>query len=294
VKLSEISFGQSLVVARDGAFSSLGFVNQRRPGMLTFLASEEFSADVLGNDAVSCVLATRELAESVPDNIGLAVCDDPRLTFYHLHNHLATATHFYRTRVKGRISLSARVHPTAFVASDVEIEDEVEVGPHAVILPGTSVGAGSVIRAGSVIGSEGFQVIHREHEVLRVVHAGTVRIGRKVEIHANCCVDRGLFGETTVGDESTIDSLVYVAHEVRVGERCRIGAHAVVNGSAVIEDDAWIGPGAVLSNGISVGSRATVTMGAVVTRDVPPAARVSGNFAIDHERFLAFIRSIRQ
>lgn len=294
MKLSEISFDQAIAIARDGAFSSLGFANQRRPGMLTFLASEEFSAEVARNDAVSCVLAAPEVAHSVPDSLGLAVCDDPRLMFYRLHNHLATTTTFYQAKAERRISPTARVHPTAFVGSDVEIEDEVDVGPHAVILSGTSLGAGSVIRAGSVIGSEGFQVVHRDHDVLRVVHAGRVRIGRKVEIHANCCVDRGLFGETTVGDESTIDSLVYVAHEVRVGERCRIGAHAVVNGSAVIGNDAWIGPGAVLSNGISVGSRATVTMGAVVTRDVPPASRVSGNFAIDHDRFLAFIRSIRQ
>ena len=294
MKLSEISIGRTLFVARDGAFSSLGFANQRRPGMLTFLVSEEFSADVARNDAISCVLATPDVADSVPAGIGLAVCDDPRLAFYHLHNHLATATSFYRTIGAGRISPTARVHPTAFVAPDVEIEDGVEIGPNAVVLPGTSVGAGSVIRAGSVIGSEGFQVIHWDNQVLRVVHAGTVRIGRGVDIHANCCVDRGLFGETAVGDEATIDNLVYVAHEVRIGERCRIGAHAVINGSAVLGDDAWIGPGAVLSNGISIGSQAIVTMGAVVTRDVPPSVRVSGNFAIDHERFRAHIRSIRQ
>ena len=31
----------------------------------------------------------------------------------------------------------------------------------------------------------------------------------------------------------------------------------------------------------------------VVTRDVPPGQRVSGNFAIEHSRFIAFIRNIR-
>ena len=157
-----------------------------------------------------------------------------------------------------------------------------------------SIGAESVIRAGTVIGSEGFQVIRAGDDVIRVVHAGTVRIGRGVDIHANSCVDRGLFGETTVGDNSTIDDLVYVAHEVTIGRRCLIGAHAVINGSTVVGDDAWVGPGAVLSNGVTLGAGANVTLGAVVTRDVAPGARVTGNFAIDHERFLAFIRSMRQ
>ena len=131
-------------------------------------------------------------------------------------------------------------------------------------------------------------------EVVRVVHAGTVRIGRGVDIHANSCVDRGLFGETTIGDNTTIDDLVYVAHEVTIGRRCLIGAHAVINGSTVVSDDVWIGPGAVLSNGVTLGAGAQVTLGSVVTRDVPAGARVTGNFAIEHERFLAFMRSLRQ
>ena len=163
------------------------------------------------------------------------------------------------------------------------ISKPLVIDPALALLEFTSIAAG--ILAGDAM---------VKRATLDVVHAGTVRIGRGVDIHANCCVDRGLFGETAVGDATTIDNLVYVAHEVRIGERCRIGAHAVINGSAVLGDDAWIGPGAVLSNGISIGSQAIVTMGAVVTRDVPPSVRVSGNFAIDHERFLAHIRSIRQ
>jgi UDP-3-O-[3-hydroxymyristoyl] glucosamine N-acyltransferase len=293
MRLSEISIDQSLRVVRDGAFSSLGFSAHRRPGMLAYLAAEEFLPDVLGNDAISCVLAAPELAEQVPDRAGLAVVDDPRVAFYRLHDHLARETAFYGVPPTGRIAPTARVHPTAVIAANVVLEDEVEIGPHAVIHSGVHVGSQSVIRAGSVIGSEGFQVLLTGTDVIRVKHAGGVRIGKRVDIHANCCVDRGLFGETTVGDDTSIDNLVYIAHEVSVGRRCRIGAHAILNGSTVVGDNAWIGPGAVLSSGISVGTNAHVTLGAVVTRAVPDGARVTGNFAIDHEKFLSFLRSIR-
>lgn len=294
MRLSEIRPDLSLRVVRDGEFSSLGFARHQRSGMLTYLASEDYADVVARNDALSCVIAAEDVADHVPHRVGLAIAADPRLTFYRLHNHLATATVFYSRHSEGRIALTARIHPAAFVAPNVVIEDEVEIGPHAVILPGVTIGAGSVVRAGAVIGSEGFQVIRAGGEVTRVVHAGTVRIGCGVDIHANSCVDRGLFGETSVGDDTTVDDLVYVAHEVTVGRRCLIGAHAVVNGSAIIGDDVWIGPGAVLSNAVTLGAGATVTLGAVVTRDVAAGARVTGNFAIDHERFLAFMRSIRQ
>jgi acetyltransferase-like isoleucine patch superfamily enzyme len=45
----------------------------------------------------------------------------------------------------------------------------------------------------------------------------------------------------------------------------------------VIEEDVWIGPNALILKGIRIGSGALVEAGAVVTRDVPPRARVLGN-----------------
>src|SRR6188474_3003575 len=166
MKLSEIGPDLSLRVVRDGVFSSLGFAGHRRPGMLTYLASEDFTDVVARNDTVSCVIAVQEVADQVPQSVGLAVVGDSRLAFYRLHNHLATATSFYGQHHEHNIASTARVHPTAFIAPNVLIEDEVEIGPHAVVLSGVSIGAESVIRAGTVIGSEGFQVIRAGDDVI--------------------------------------------------------------------------------------------------------------------------------
>jgi acetyltransferase-like isoleucine patch superfamily enzyme len=45
----------------------------------------------------------------------------------------------------------------------------------------------------------------------------------------------------------------------------------------VIEDDVWIGPNAAILKGVRIGAGAFVEPGALVTRDVPPRARVLGN-----------------
>ena len=45
----------------------------------------------------------------------------------------------------------------------------------------------------------------------------------------------------------------------------------------VIEDDVWIGPNATILKGVRIGAGAFVEAGALVTRDVPPRARVLGN-----------------
>ena len=88
-------------------------------------------------------------------------------------------------------------------------------------------------------------------------------------------------------------NLVYVAHNVRIGKRCRVAANAAIGGSTTLGDEVYVGPGAAISSELRVGAGAVVSLGAVVTRDVLPGQRVSGNFALDHERFIAHMRQIR-
>ena len=45
----------------------------------------------------------------------------------------------------------------------------------------------------------------------------------------------------------------------------------------IIEDDVWIGPNAAVLKGVRIGAGAFVEAGSLVTRDVPPRARVLGN-----------------
>jgi UDP-3-O-[3-hydroxymyristoyl] glucosamine N-acyltransferase len=117
---------------------------------------------------------------------------------------------------------------------------------------------------------------------------------RVVEIQSNTCVDKAVFGGfTVVGQGSKVDNLVHIAHNVRLGPRNRVVAGAMVAGSVVTGEDVWIGPMASISSELTVGDRAAVSLGAVVTRSVPADTRVSGNFAIDHARFIAFLKTIR-
>ena len=44
-----------------------------------------------------------------------------------------------------------------------------------------------------------------------------------------------------------------------------------------IEDDVWIGPNATILKGVTIGAGAFIEAGSLVTRDVPPGARVIGN-----------------
>jgi acetyltransferase-like isoleucine patch superfamily enzyme len=52
---------------------------------------------------------------------------------------------------------------------------------------------------------------------------------------------------------------------------------AVARRPVIIEDDVWIGPNATILKGVRIGAGAFIEAGALVTRDVPPRARMLGN-----------------
>jgi acetyltransferase-like isoleucine patch superfamily enzyme len=120
-----------------------------------------------------------------------------------------------------------------------------------------------------------------------------------------------------VGDHTKIGAFVEIQKNARVGKNCKISSHTFICEGVTIEDDVFIGhgvtfindsyPRATAANGglqteqdwsveatlvrkgasigsgatilskVTVGERAIVGAGSVVTKDVPPNAIVAGN-----------------
>jgi UDP-3-O-[3-hydroxymyristoyl] glucosamine N-acyltransferase len=295
MRLEEVASIVPVVVERDAEFESLGLVTHAMPNMLAFLESEKFLPRFFRNPHISCVITTRELAVGLPEKYGIALSNNPRKAFYELHNYLATEANFYWTEFETEISDQAEIHPLVFIAEkNVRIGRGALIEPGVIVLERSIIGEHIVLRAGCTIGSHGFEFKRIGAEILPIVHAGGVLLHSRVEIQNNSNVDRSVFGGfTEIGEDTKIDTLVHVAHNVRIGKRCLIAATTVIGGSTTIGDDVWIGPGATISSEIAIGDRASITLGSVVTKDVLPGQKVTGNFAIEHHKFINFIRSIR-
>lgn len=299
MKLSDIGhIYKDIEIIRDGDFSCLGLTATRdQHSMLAFLENDKYIDQFIGNASISCGIVTREIANNIMQkrDVGIAIAKQPKLAFFTLHNHLVDKTDFYGSPSTTVISPSATVHPTAWVSEhDVLIGDGCIVGPHVTIHSGVTLGKNVTIGANTVLGGEGFECFRYDNKAMMVRHAGGVQIANNVDIQASCCVDKGLFDSNTViGEYTKIDNMVHVAHNVVIGRRVFIAACAMLAGRVIVADDAWIGPGASLRNGMAVGPRGFVSIGAVATRDVDADQIVSGNFAIDHQKFLQFIKTIR-
>ncbi len=294
IALKDFAADCGIEIMRDAAVETLGLLVDRREAVLAPFYDRRYLAQLERNKRITMVLTTGALAPAVPADRGIAVSADPLDSFYALHCRLFETKHYWKSTAN-EIAVEARIHPTACIAErDVRIGAGCVIGPNAVIEERTVIGAHCTIGAGTVIGSEGFEVRRLNGRQIAIPHAGGVRIGPNVTIQANVVVDRALFGGfTEIGEDTVIDNLVHVAHEVSIGRRCRIVACTFIGGSTVLGDDIWVGPNATISSSLRLGDGARITMGAVVTRDVAPGGHVSGNFAIDHERLVAHIKRIR-
>ena len=151
------------------------------------------------------------------------------------------------------------------------------------------IGDDCIIRSGAQIGVHGnrFEQDIERKRVRKMIHAGGVIIGNRVQIAANSVVSRATFegNPTVISDDVKIACLVVIGHNTKIGARTIILCHTMISGTNRIGEDVWIGVGAVISNGVVVGDRAKILINAVVTNDVPEDEMVSGFYAMPHKQW---------
>lgn len=269
-----------------------------KPGkpFATFLENASYIKDLSEEVAtvVTKIEVVDELLKAQPD-IGICIVEKPRVSFFKLHNYLMSKDYYRVAFHNNKIAESSKIAKFVNIADhNVVIGENVVIEDFVTIAPNTVIGNNSIIRSGAVIGGEGFEFKADYATLFGVIHGGGVHIGPYVEIQNNTCVDKAIYpwDRTVIEEYTKVDNLVHIAHGVKIGKRVMIVAQAGIGGRVEIGDDSWIGLGATIRNGIKLGSHSRANMGSVVTKDVHDGESVSGNFAIDHKKFINRIKSI--
>jgi len=142
----------------------------------------------------------------------------------------------------------------------------------------TILGKNVKIGSNCTIGCEGFGHGKDENGIWqRFPHFGKVIIGDNVEIGSNVIINRGVLGDTIIGNNVRIWHSVNIGHNSIIYDNAVILNGAILCGSVKVESGVWISPGAIIKNKIQIGYNSQVGLGAVVVKDVPHSTIVAGN-----------------
>lgn len=128
------------------------------------------------------------------------------------------------------------------------IGDDCIIGDHTVIYAGakvhnqTVIGEHCIIHSGTVIGADGFGFVpQKDGSYVKIPQIGNVLIEDRVEIGANCTIDRATMGSTIIREGVKLDNLIQVAHNVEIGKNTVIAAQTGISGSVKLGDNCVIG-----------------------------------------------------
>ncbi len=176
------------------------------------------------------------------------------------------------------IGRDCAIFPGAYVDSSVVIGDNCYIGSGVKLIGDVMIGSNCIIRENTVIGSDGLTTRRSEDgKVVTIPQFGGVTIEDNVQIGANVVVCKGAIDDTVIHSGCRIDNSCFISHNVQVGEDTLIVGETIMFGSSSTGKQVFISGNSTIRDGVSIGDKAFVGMGAVVVRPVPAETVVKGN-----------------
>lgn len=288
--LSDVIKGFPGELIRDAQFETLEYCTSAlETPFLTFMENPKF-IEKISKFAV-CILCKKELLEKLPNGIkGIFVTENPKELFHTVHNMLSEQEGYRLTTFASKIGNHCQISPQAIIAQqNVIIGDRVIIEDNVIINDNVTIGNDCIIHSGVVVGGKAFTFARAsQKQILGLKDVGRVVIKDRVEIFSMTHIAKGILPTdvTFLDDDVKVDALVHIGHGVKIGKRTMVAACAVIGGNTVIGEDSWVGINATISNRIKIGNSARVSLGSVVTKNVENNETVTGNFAIEHEKFI--------
>jgi len=257
VKRIAESIGAKLVGDSTLLATGLNELHKVEKGDITFVDARKYFKKSLGS-AASIIIINEEV--DCPKGKALLLCDNP----FEAYDGLVRQHRPLRP-LSTPISESAFVHPSAIIEPGVFIGHQAVIGKNVYIQAGsyigdyTHIGDHVTIQAGCMIGTDAFYFQKTENGFQKWRSGGRVVIENHVDIGAACTINRGVSGDTIIGEGSKLDCQVHVGHGAVIGKNCLIAGQVGIGGKAVLEDNV------ILYGQVGVAQRVRIGTGAVVS-----------------------------
>jgi UDP-3-O-[3-hydroxymyristoyl] glucosamine N-acyltransferase len=219
------------------------------------------------NSAATTILINKNV--DCPEGKALLISDDPFRDFNTLTNHFKPFQ-FANVAISASAKIGAGtvIQPNSFIGNHVIIGENCLIHSNVSIYDHTVIGDNVIIHAGSILGADAFYYKKRPAGYDQLISGGRVVIKNNVGIGALCTIDRGVTGDTTIGEGTKIDNQVHVGHDTVIGKKCLIASQTGIAGCVIIEDEVTIWGQVGTTSGITIGAKAVILGQTGVTKSV--------------------------
>jgi UDP-3-O-[3-hydroxymyristoyl] glucosamine N-acyltransferase len=186
-----------------------------------------------------------------------------------------------------KLGAQATLLPHVVLYPGVETGSHFFAHAHAVVREGCILGDYVTLENGVVIGADGFGFSKNEQgHWEKIPQSGPVRLGNRVDVQANACIDRATVGETRIGDGTKVDNLVQVGHGSHVGENTLLCGQVGLAGSSEVGNNVILAGQAAVAGHCTVGDGVILTAQSGISHDIPAGKVISGSPGFDNRVWL--------
>jgi UDP-3-O-[3-hydroxymyristoyl] glucosamine N-acyltransferase len=217
--------------------------------------------------AATIVLINKKV--DCPEGKALLISDDPFRDFNTLTKYFKPFQ-FSNVAIapSAKIGEGTVIQPNSFVGNHVTIGKNCLIHSNVSIYDHTVIGDNVIIHAGTILGADAFYYKKRPDGFDQLISGGRVVIENNVGIGALCTIDKGVTGDTTIGEGTKIDNQVHVGHDSVIGKKCLIASQTGIAGCVIIEDEVTIWGQVGTTSGITIGSKAVIMGQTGVTKSI--------------------------
>jgi UDP-3-O-[3-hydroxymyristoyl] glucosamine N-acyltransferase len=273
-------------------------INDAKSNEITFFCNLKYTKYAKNSKALACIVSEKYLKFLNKKTIPI-ISKNPLIDFYKIVsffypescldneqiNILINKNKFSIKNVFiGRHSLidnTARIGSNTKIGNNVIIKSNVHIGKNCIIgsnvvIENSLLGDNIIVKSGTLIGQTGFGFGFIKKKRIKFPHIGRVIIENDVQIGSFCTIDRGSLTDTVIGEFTSIDNQVQIAHNVKIGNFCMIAAQSGIAGSTKIGNNVKIGGQSGISGHLTIGNNVKIGGKSGVITDIKDNQIVMG------------------
>ena len=208
------------------------------PGDIVFVDHPKYYDKAI-ESAATIVLINKEV--ECPEGKALLISDDPFRDFNKLTQHFKPFKASNSSIASdASIGDGTVIQPNCFIGNNVTIGKNCIIHSNVSIYDDAIIGDNVTIHAGTILGASAFYYKNRTEGYDQLKSGGRVIVKDNVDIGALCTIDRGVTGDTTIGEGSKLDNQIQIGHDTVIGKKCLIASQTGIAGCVIIKDNVTI------------------------------------------------------